>query len=325
MIAAKPHKEYEEQIQMLLERGMEIGDQVRAIRKLSQVGYYRLSGFWYTSKIIVSSDDGYSYRSDKFLENTNFEDAYKLYLFDKKLRLLMMDALERIEIHIRSVIAHEVGRGSPLAYLNDNAINPRYLSSRQGELSSYGKWLRKQEQKISESRDECIAWHKQEDKEIPFWVAVETWDFGQMSKYYSMLKGNWQDKIIQRLGVDNRRVFEQWLVALNILRNRCAHHSRIWNRKHNPLPKLENEYFNTKNLNDNAKERIFMDILILWFLVKKIGPNSTWLKQVADHIDTKPVLPGCPYTSMGISSAGFPRHLFNDEFANGPVANDDKA
>lgn len=221
MIAAKPHKEYRQQLELLLSRGMVIHDSQRAMRKLSQVGYYRLSGFWYTSRIICTSDEGLSFRSDDFLPGTSFEQAYDLYLFDKKLRMLMMDALERIEIHIRSVIAHEVGRYDPLAYRKESYINQRLLNDgRNGKPSTFEKWRNKLDLKIQDSRDECIMWHLSQQKEIPFWVAVETWDFGQMSKYYAMLNGGMQAKIIKRLQLDNKQTLTKWLQCLNLLRNR---------------------------------------------------------------------------------------------------------
>lgn len=319
MIAAKPHKDYAEQLNLLLERGMVIADRDRAIRKLSQVGYYRLSGFWYTSRLITTNDEGLSRRTDNFLEGTTFEHAYDLYMFDKNLRLLMIDALERIEINVRSVIAHEVGRTNPLAYKMRNCINPRFLN---GENSVFDKWSQKQEQKISESRDDCISWHIQQQKEIPFWVAVETWDFGQMSKYYSMLNGYQQSKIVSRFGLDNKRMFERWLACLNLLRNRCAHHSRIWNRKYSPIIVPDNDYFRNVRLSEIAKERLFGVISVIWFLVKQIGPNSTWLRQVANLIDEKPMMPGCEFHAMGIPGQSFPRDRFGADLGLMQSAND---
>lgn len=318
MIAAKPHKDYHELLGLLLERGMIINDRNRAIRKLSQVGYYRLSGFWYPSRIIATTDKGLSYRTDRFLAGTSFEKTYDLYLFDKKLRLLMIDAIERIEIHVRSVIAHEVGRNDPLAYMSSKYINPKFSSA-------FEHWVYKQKVKLDESRDDCIEWHRSQGKEIPFWVAVRTWDFGQMSKYYAMLNGHMQGKIIRRFGIDNKQTFAKWLKCLNLIRNRCAHHSRIWNRKHPRVPVPDNEYFDGLNLHPESCERIFSAICIIWYLVKQLGPGSTWLRQIADLIDSKPNVPGCGYDSMGLPAKGFPRERFSQDLGfviadNDPVA-----
>lgn len=286
---------------------MVIGDRARAMRKLSQVGYYRLSGFWYISRIIRTSDEGLSFRTDHFLEGTSFEHAYDLYLYDKKLRMLMMNALERLEIHIRSVIAHEVGRFNPLAYRMEEFINPRSL---QGYRNNFSEWLTKQDKKIADCRDECIQWHRRENKEIPFWVAVETWDFGQMSRYYAMLNGRMQTKIIQRFGLDNKSTFGKWLSCLNLLRNRCAHHSRIWNRTHPSVPIPNTPFFDGLGLNNHANERLYSAVCIVWYMVKMIGPSSTWLRQVAELIDNKPNLPGCTFEAMGLPRSGFPRSRF---------------
>ncbi|EPL7294067.1 Abi family protein [Klebsiella pneumoniae] len=313
MIAAKPHKEYRQQLELLLSRGMVIHDSQRAMRKLSQVGYYRLSGFWYTSRIIRTSDEGLSFRSDDFLPGTSFEQAYDLYLFDKKLRMLMMDALERIEIHIRSVIAHEVGRYDPLAYRKESYINQRLLNDgRNGKPSTFEKWRNKLDLKIQDSRDECIMWHLSQQKEIPFWVAVETWDFGQMSKYYAMLNGGMQAKIIKRLQLDNKQTLTKWLQCLNLLRNRCAHHSRIWNRKHAVVPIPKSVFFDELKIDARASERLYSAICIMWYLVKMIGPGSTWIRQVAELFDKKPNMPGCSYESMGVPKSGFPKARFGD-------------
>ena len=134
MIRAKPHKDYTEQLEILLSRGMIIGDHQRAIRKLSQIGYYRLSGFCYISRVIQPNDEGLSVRTNNFLPGTIFEHAYDIYFYDKKIRMLMMDALERIEIHIRSVIPHEIGRNDPLAYRNSAYINQRFLKEKYNNL-----------------------------------------------------------------------------------------------------------------------------------------------------------------------------------------------
>ncbi|WP_329809277.1 Abi family protein [Providencia alcalifaciens] len=245
-----------------------------------------------------------------------------IYLFDKKLRLLMLDALERIEIHIRSVIAHEIGRLDPLAYRNSSFINPKFTSDTN---SKFDQWLVALDGKIKASRDECICWHREQKKEIPFWVAVETWDFGQMSKYYTMLNGGLQQKITRRFDIDNTRLFANWLNGLNILRNRCAHHSRIWNRKYISLMMPKIDYFGSLISNNIQKERIYGLICIIWYLVKRIAPNSNWLRQVADLIDTKPNMPGCSFNHMGLPTKGFPREAFGADLGFITASNEDVA
>lgn len=243
-----------------------------------------------------------------------------LYLFDKKLRLLILDAIERVEIHIRSVIAHELGRLDPIAYKRESFINPKSLLDyeREGIIkNSWCDWSEKSADIISRSTDTYITWHKNRYAEIPFWVVVETWDFGLMSNYYNILGDKLKDIICNRVGVPNRKTLNNWLKEINYLRNKCAHHSRIWNmRLLNPLNLKglkDDDYFKNLSIRKTyPRRRIFGIISVLWFLVQKIGPRSTWIQKVADHINTLPNCESIQYHAMGFSEEnGFPREKFN--------------
>jgi len=309
-------------VDLLKSRGMIISDRDRAKRKLSQIGYYRLSGFWFPCREVKKDSLGkgllhpgtkFPIREDNFQDSVDFNQIVSLYLFDKKLRLLMIDAIERVEIHIRSVIAHEMGYHDPLAYQKDSFINPNKMCTYEDKSTKrirnlWMEWRSKQQILILRSQEDCIKWHRIAKKPIPFWVAVESWDFGTLSKYYSMLRGKYQRKISMRLGVSNEKVVENWLHEINILRNRCAHHSRIWNQStNNPLSVLDIPYFNKLSLDKRSRKRIFGMICILWFLVKKLGPSSDWLKSISSLINSKPSIECCPYTAMGfLDNNGFP-------------------
>lgn len=327
----KPFRDYVDLRQLLESRGMHIEDAQRVERKLAQIGYYRLSGFWYPCRqisfdssgaAIMTGVNGTPKRKEDFLPGTSFEKSFELYLFDKKLRELMLNAIERIEVHIRSLIAHEIGRHDPLAYRDVKFINPRKASSfidKKGKRRNiWREWSMTQCQKVSKSREEHIAWHFQNNRDIPFWVAIEAWDFGLMSKYFDLLKGGYQNLICKRLGVVDKKgipdpkILKNWLQEINILRNRCAHHSRIWNQNtNNPLSFLDLPFFAAVATSIDTKKKLFGLISIIWFLVRQIGPSSNWIADVANVIDKKPDLPGCGYSSMGIIGySEFPRHFF---------------
>ena len=225
----------------------------------------------------------------------------------------MLDAIERIEIHIRSVVAHEMGYHDPLAYQSDAFINPKKMNAwkdrkTQKTRNLWTEWSAKQQTLINRSKEDCIKCHRAKKKAIPFWVAVESWDLGNLSKYYSMLRAKYQRKICLRLNISNEKILETWLHEINILRNRCAHHTRIWNQSsNNPLPVLAIPYFDKLSLNEKALKRMYGIICIMWFLVKKIGPSSHWLASVSSLIHSKPAIECCPLTAMGFfDNTGFP-------------------
>ncbi len=74
------------------------------------------------------------------------------------------------------------------------------------------------------------------------------------------------------------------------------------------IPQID--YFDSLISTSLQKERIYGLICVMWYLVKRIAPNSNWLRQVADLIDSKPNMPGCNFNHMGLSSRGFPREAF---------------
>ncbi|MGR6980321.1 Abi family protein [Testudinibacter sp. P27/CKL/0425] len=295
----KPHQEYSKLVDLLLSRGMIISDSERqyAERKLLQVGYYRLSGFWFSSrqtKIIDNNSNNKNEFIDLFLPETKFVNIYRLYLFDKKIRLLLLDIIERLEVNIRSVLAHEMGRIEPLAYKDVRFINPRW------ESDYTGKWLPKLTESIKNSKDDFIKWHTNQNKPIPFWVVIEVWDFGTLSKYYSFLKGSYQTRIAKKFDID-ANTFGKWLHEINLLRNLCAHHSRVWNREYSSeirTPTIQN-----LNVADKGKKRLFSRIIVLWYLNSKAGSkNYKWLEKLISLINEDfPAVPNAKLESMGIT------------------------
>lgn len=326
LVDAKPFKEYDELVGYLSDNGMSILDPERAKRKLSQVGYYRLSGFWYPCRKIDFADTGNAImqhgkpkRLDQFLEQTDFDKVFELYLFDKKLRFLLLDAIERIEINLKTVLAHELGRINELAYQDPGFINPTQLQDyyqNKNIKNAWNEWSHRQRAELSRSKEDSIVWHKKSNRSIPIWVVVESWSFGTLSKYFELLKGTHQNKIASRLGVSNSSLLVRWLQAINILRNRCAHHTRIWNQTANnpigvPTGNFEDAvYFGRFNLTTDSRKKLFGLITIIWYLVQKIGPNSDWIQHVIDEIEASPKLPICIKSSMGLPEEDLNISLF---------------
>ena len=236
---------------------------------------------------------------------------------------MMLDALERIEIHIRSVVAHEVGQGKskqtgtgflipdPLAWRDSDYIDPKYLKSKPGFDSTWDVWQKKHSQLIDRNREDCIKWHKVTGKDMPFWVVIEAWDFGTLSKYFGMLNDTYKQRVCLRLGISNKaeaRILAGWLKSMNSLRNNCAHHTRIWNQQFGSIVFPSEPHFHNINLDKQCSNRIFGLIVVIWFLLKQIGPSSNWLNEVKALIKQFPNLPGCELKALGIPINGI-EHL----------------
>ena len=324
LAAPKPFLTYSDMVKLLTHRGMHINDQSRAQRKLAQIGYYRLSGFWYPAREFKMNGlrrelcpvAGKPLRLDTFQKATSFDAILDLYQFDKQLRMLMLDAVERLEVHLKTIVAHEVGYHDPMAYTNAKFILQKwthpYTDSRGRQRNKWAEWSSKQLSHLARSREDCIQWHLRAAKSIPVWVAAEAWDFGDLSEFFELLTSRYQNLILARLGLDNAKMLSRWMQQISHLRNRCAHHTRIWNQASaNPLSVPSGPYFEALGLEQHALKRLYGLIAIIWFLLQKIAPASTWINDIADLIDRRPIMPGCTFKAMGFADErGFPRKLF---------------
>lgn len=300
---------------------MLIEDPLRAQRKLTQVGYYRLSGYWHPALRFKVISSGNIERQDVFQDNTSFESIFDFYLFDKKLRLVLLCAIERVEVFLRTVIAHELGRIDPQAHHHKKNFSrfATQVDDKKSE-SDFDIWHRKHGHLISNSREDSVQFHLKSGRPIPIWVACETWSFGTLSKLYSMLNGANQQMICDRLSIDKRQILDNWLINLNGIRNRCAHHSRVCNRPNIRtliLPKVD--YFNLLGVDQLACNKLYGFILVLWYLLIQFAPGSDWITRIADLLDEMPKVNGFSLKSMGIPEQGFARENFLKPLVGRPL------
>ena len=314
----KPWISYEEQLTTLKKRGLLITDEKAALSYLQRIGYYRLSGYWYPFRErseeccdLTGKRDGSTTRValDKFKEGATFQQAVDLYVFDKRLRLLVLDALERIEIALRVDISHYLGERSPFAYADADLLFHKFTTDINpwSGLTGHERWLKQHEKLVSRSKEEFIKHNRNcYGLPLPIWIASEVWDFGTMSTLFSGMKPEDQDAISAKYGVSNGRHFATWLRGLNYLRNVCAHHSRLWNRNVTDRPKLTAKgqvaFIEHFRGNTHAQVRPFFLLCITQHLMATINPGSSWLGRLKAHLESFPHLEhlGLNLFGMGI-------------------------
>ena len=126
----KPALTFEEQIALLKSRGLVIDDEQRATRHLSNVSYYRMSAYMLSFKKL----DADEIVLDEFEEGTTWDNVYDLYKFDRKLRLLIFDAIERIEIALRTQVIYQLSHKYGSHWQNKkNIFKPTYTDPRTGK------------------------------------------------------------------------------------------------------------------------------------------------------------------------------------------------
>jgi len=307
----KPWISYLEQLQQLKERGMVVTDDRRALAYLERIGYYRLSGYWHSFRertgacCPLRAEGRKKFKQgrtdhltlDSFKSGASLQQAVDLYVFDKRLRLLVLDALERIEVGLRVDIAHSLGRLDPLAYLKPELLHDEFSSviDPQTGLTPLHRWQEKHARLINRSGEAFIQHHKAKyGLPLPIWIACEVWDFGTLSHLYAGMRAEEQDAISRKYGIANGRVFASWLRSLNYLRNVCAHHSRLWNRNMLEQPKKpgrgEASLFESAWGSGHVQARPFLVFCIAQFMLQTINPSSTWWQRLTHLLNDFPDL-----------------------------------
>ena len=296
----RPWKAFEEQIDLLKSRGMIIDEQDSALHYLKNLGYYRLSAYWYPFRSFELKQDPATssieyIRQDNFVPNTYFNDAVELYLFDKKLRLFLFDALEYIEVAIRVDIAHLLGKRNKFAHHSIKEFHNGFAhkKNRHTGNTKYEDWHNKYGSLLNRSKEDFVKHYRQKHgNDLPIWVAIEAWDFGAMSQLYAMMKAQDKEVIAVKYGVNEGKIFESWLRSLNYLRNLVAHHSRVWNRNVIDQPKLPKpgqinwcDGFIGKS---DLIARPFLLLAITVHILKIIDPDSSWPRDLQSHLDDFP-------------------------------------
>jgi abortive infection bacteriophage resistance protein len=308
----KSHLTFPQQLALLKSRGMQIDDDAAGVECLHRIGYYRLSAYWYPLRRPRPGSNPPS-RLDDFLPGTTFQMALDLYMFDKRLRFLLLDALERIEIAVRVDIAYHLGQINPFAHTDPSLLDGLFV--RPGRIippqttpspSKHQNWINKYETAIRRSSEEFIKhFNRTYAPPLPIWTAVEVWDFGQTSWFYSGMKVIDRNVISSRYGIYDWRIMESWLRTLNVARNIVAHHGRLWNRNMGVRPQLppvgNMPEFDHLVGDITGLSRVYVVCCILAHFVDQIHPRSSWKQRLIDHLDVFPVS-----TGLGVADMGFP-------------------
>lgn len=268
---------YEAQADRLLNRGL-VADRDELVRRLSEVNYYRLSGYLYP----------FRQPDDTYVAGTTLEVVWRHYVFDRRLRVLLLDAIERIEVSVRTKLvyqlSHHVAAGEEIpagafAYL-DQRYFPGFKTA-----AEYLKWRSKLAGETDRAKSERFVQHflskyGDEHPELPGWMIAELMSFGAMLTMAKNVVPEVQREVASSYGFAYDH-FISWLQALMVLRNACSHHNRIWNRESGKACKTQKNKFPLWHVQPefpNHRTGYLLTICHYWLGL--ISPTSRWRERV---------------------------------------------
>lgn len=292
---SKPARTIQEQIALLQSRNMAFRNVADAPHFLANISYYRLKGYWWEMQ-----DD---FVNHHFKNGSYFEDAIDLYNFDRHFRLIVFNAIERIEVALRTKLIYHLSLSNgPEWYLNPVLFDKEY---------EFNSFLSKVEEDLGRSSEEFIVKHYENHpaEEPESWKALEVLSMNTLSKLYQNLKHQLpeKNKIAREFGLYNQKHLVSWLRAITLVRNIIAHHSRLWNRviinKYDwptttPKPILS---FVPDN---NQRRKIFPLLSAILYMNNEISPGN--------HIKQELLSLFAQFPNTQLSKMGFPANWQNE-------------
>lgn len=283
---SKPFLTIAEQISLLESRGLGISDSVKAADWLNRLGYYRLAAYLYPMRKSYKTFAGEVVVLNEFQAGSSFELAAQTYVFDKQLRLLFLDAIERIEVAVRAEVSRQLGARDPFGHLDSKRFSSSFTKVRESGTSKHQEWIAGVEQALSRSTDDfAVHFRNKYDGRMPIWVSSELWDLGRLANLVSGLNQTDKKLLASKFGVENGLVFENWLHHINSVRNICAHHGRLWNRniaKSASRANINMDVLPFPLKKDFHKNRVGTTAQIVCNLLSYIQPNSSWPTRYVD-------------------------------------------
>lgn len=250
-------------------------DEQKAHRLLENISYYRLKGYWWDMQ-----DD---FSLHKLKPNTFFEDIIDRYNFDRDLRLILFDAIERIEIALRTKMIYHLSLSyGGLWYLDPALFESTTLKLPGGTFKTvHQNTIDELQKEFQRSQEIFIQDHRRRypNQGADAWKILEVASLGTLSKLYKNLKHQLPEKalIAKGMGLNLHSELSSWLEAITYVRNIIAHHSRLWSRNmvKTPVHKLKNplgQWF-TNPLTPVQVKKPFLIISTMVYLCDAIIPG----------------------------------------------------
>ena len=274
-------------IPLLKQRGLAISDEQRALGYLTNIGYFRLSSYFYPLLKEPKSEHLYK-------EGVTFDMALDMYRFDRKLRILLFNEIEKIEVAIRSAMNNMISDGLKDVFWMTDA---KYFKN----PAIFSKTLDVIQSEINKTKEEFILhfYNKYSNTYPPAWMISEIIPLGALYNIFNNLKSkSLKKKIALSFGL-SLPAFVSWMLILSNLRNLCGHHVRLWNKEimfvaSDPLLHT----FPWIDSSTTDMKRIYYRICIIKYLLFTVSPNNTFTQKLKSLL--------AEFPTIDVRAMGFP-------------------
>ena len=269
----KTFKTLDEQIDILISKGLVFDDIDNAKSILLRENYFFLSGYRH---VFLNPNN------KTFIEGTNFRELYAMFSFDRQLRNIIFKNILIVENNLKSILAYVMSKNH--GFKENNYLNPHNFVKDSKRTRQINDLIRKMKRQISVNGKQhaATAHYLINYGYIPLWVVVKVLSFGIVGELYTILQYQDQKEIADVFGVDIYSMVE-YLPILANYRNLCAHEDICYNNKTQKfiedtkyhrllyITKSDDEYIYGKN--DLFALVIILKVMILHCLLMKLVMN----------------------------------------------------
>ena len=286
---SKPPLEVSRQLRQLQERGLVVESEHEALNTLNLIGYYRLSAYWLFFEEPPAEGET---RSHRFRPGSSFDQVIKLYNKDRLVRLLVIDAIERIEIAARSAWVQKMSiKHGSHCYLRSELFN--FKTS-----FNHSEQINKLRQRFKQSNETFLVHYFKsycEPELPPIWAMTELISLGTLRHWINATAESEIKTVAKSLGMPSAQVLKSVLHSLNLIRNISVHHGRLWNRlfvKRLPKIKIYQHYFVMEEVDGHGllpTKKLYNYLVVMAIIVRKVAPQSTWTSRLNTVISAMPI------------------------------------
>lgn len=270
----------QDQVATLRQRGLQFANEQKAAHYLSNISYYRLRAYTYPFQ--DNNDPNHP-----FIKPVSFEEIMRLYVFDRQLRLLLFNAIEKIEIALRTQIIYEYAMAHGAFW----HLKPALYNS----AVYFADHIASLQKEIDRSKETFIDHYRTvytDPKEPPAWMSLEVSSMGLLSKIFSNLRNDepCKDRITHHFGLKDVDTLANWMRCFSLLRNICAHHSRVWNRRMTQLKLPRKPVYTFIQNQQILSYKVYAYICCMQYILNIISPQHGFRNKLVELMKDCPLL-----------------------------------
>lgn len=274
---AKPYKPAVDLIQHLRARGLAVPNPASAENFIDEVGFDRLRIYFLSRRNLQAN-------GRPFTAGVTFDDIVDIYTFDENLRLLMFKYCSRVEIILKTIISEEICS----MYGCDPYMDSRMYKDKDARSDMLKSISALSNKYLALDRRAKHYSDKYDDPAFPpLWMMREFMTFGSLNYFYGKLNQGIKQNINVKFGLGRSDILPRWISCFVDLRNVCAHHDRLFNRKFQKIP-LRSQQHNAPRARDPHKVAALCHVMQV--ILNNRSPNCNIEQEVRALVVNHPAV-----------------------------------